>query len=127
MDLQSQMKKNDNWVTLLVIAGCLYGAVQTGSLPGQGLIVRDGSTTGGGEMKNPDDIFWFGESGPVWVEAAQTMERAKACVDALPLKTSGGYVLVDHRTGNSMSFEPNLRDGRRSAWRIEKATSSRVK
>jgi hypothetical protein len=84
------MKKGENLVTLLVIAGCLYGAVQTGSLLGQWLVIRDGSTTGGGKMKKPVDIFWFGESGPVWVEAAQTMERAKACVDALPLKTSGG-------------------------------------
>jgi hypothetical protein len=76
-------------------------------------------------MKKPVDIFWFGESGPVWVEAAPTMERAKACINASPLKTSGGYAVVDHRT--SMSFEPNLMDGRRSAWRTEKVTSRRVK
>jgi hypothetical protein len=55
------------------------------------------------------------------------MERATACINASPLKTSGGYAVVDHRTGNSMSFEPNLMDGRRSAWRTEKVTSSRVK
>jgi hypothetical protein len=85
------------------------------------------STPGGGKMKKPVDIFWFGESGPVWVDAAQTMERAKACVDALPLKSSGGYAAVDHRTGNSMSFEPNLSDDRRSAWRVEKATRNRAK
>ena len=82
---------------------------------------------GGGKMKKSVDIFWFGESGPVWVEAAPTMERAKACINASPLKTSGGYAAVDHRTGNSMSFEPNLLDGRRSAWRTEKAARSRVK
>jgi hypothetical protein len=85
------------------------------------------SGTAGWEMKKPVDIFWFGESGPVWVEAAQTMERAKACLDVLPLKTSGGYAVVDQRTGNRMSFEPDLRYGRRSGWRTEKATSSRVK
>ncbi|HWZ24510.1 MAG TPA: hypothetical protein VN037_04460 [Verrucomicrobiae bacterium] len=78
-------------------------------------------------MKKSVDIFWFGESGPVWVEAVRTMERAKACVDALPLKAAGGYVVVDQRTGNSMSFEPNLTDGRRSVWRTEKAARSRVK
>jgi len=78
-------------------------------------------------MEKPVDIFWFGESGPVWVEAAQTMERAKACVDALPLKTSGGYAVLDHRTGKRMCFEPNLRDGRRSGWRTEKPASNRVK
>jgi hypothetical protein len=78
-------------------------------------------------MKKSVDIFWFGESGPVWVETAQSIERAKACIDALPLKTSGGYAVVDHRTGTRMSFEPNLRYGRRSAWRTEKVTSSRVK
>src|ERR1700730_15562681 len=78
-------------------------------------------------MDKPVDIVWFGESGPVWVEAAQTMERAKACVDALPLKTSGGYAVVDHRTGKRMSFEPNLRYARRRVWQTEKAPSSRVK
>ena len=31
------MKKSENLVTLLVIADGLYGAVQTGSLLGQGL------------------------------------------------------------------------------------------
>jgi hypothetical protein len=78
-------------------------------------------------MKKRVDIFWFGESGPVWVEAAQTMERAKASIDALPLKTSGGYALLDQRTGKRMSFEPDSRYGRRSAWRTEKTTTSRVK
>ena len=78
-------------------------------------------------MKKPVDIVWFGESGPVWVEAVQTMERAKKCIDALPLKTSGGYAVVDQRTGTRMCFEPDLRDERRSAWRTEKTTSSRAK
>ena len=78
-------------------------------------------------MKKPVDIVWFGESGPVWVEAAQTIQRAKKCIDALPLKSSGGYAALDQRTRNCMSFEPNFKNGRRSAWRIEKATSSRVK
>jgi hypothetical protein len=78
-------------------------------------------------MEKRVDIFWFGESGPVWVEAAQTMERAKACIDAQPLKNSGGYAVVDQRTGNWMSFEPNLRHGRRSAWRTEKAVARREK
>jgi hypothetical protein len=78
-------------------------------------------------MKKPVDIFWFGESGPVWVEAAPTMEGAKACVDALPLKIWGGYALLDQRTGKRVSFEPDLRSGRRSAWRTEKTTSSRAK
>ena len=71
-------------------------------------------------MDKPVDIFWFGESGPVWVEAAQTMERAKACIAALPLNNSGGYAVLDHRTGKRMSFEPNLRAGRRGTWRTEK-------
>jgi len=78
-------------------------------------------------MEKPVDIFWFGESGPVWVAAAQSMERAKACIDALPLKSAGGYAVVDHRTGKRMSFEPDLRYGHRSVWRTEKATVSRVK
>ena len=78
-------------------------------------------------MKKSVDIFWFGESGPVWVEAARTVERAKACINASPLKTSGGYAVVDHRTGKSVSFEPNLIHGRRSAWRTEKVTGNKVK
>jgi hypothetical protein len=78
-------------------------------------------------MKKSVDIFWFGESGPVWVEAASTIERAKACINASPLKTSGGYAVVDRRTGNSMSFEQNLMDGRRSIWRTEKGSHRRVK
>jgi hypothetical protein len=78
-------------------------------------------------MKKTVDIFWFGENGAVWVEAAPTMERAKACIDALPLKTWGGYALLDQRTGKRVSFEPDLRSGRRSAWRTEQTTSSRAK
>jgi hypothetical protein len=78
-------------------------------------------------MKKPVDIIWFGESGPVWVEAAPTLERAKKCIDALPLKSSGGYAVLDQRTGKSMCFEPDLRDGRRSGWRTEKVTSTRAK
>jgi hypothetical protein len=64
---------------------------------------------------------------PVSFSALTTMERAKACLDALPLKTSGGYAVVDQRTGNRMSFEPNLRYRRRSGWRTEKSSGSRVK
>jgi hypothetical protein len=29
-------------------------------------------------MKKPFDIFWFGESGPNWIEAVETLETAEA-------------------------------------------------
>jgi hypothetical protein len=125
MDLLSLMEKELEWGYTIsnssVFIRCSTGRLRLRRKGGHS------SKPGGGKMKKPVDIFWFGESGPVWVEAAPTMERAKACVDALPLKTSGGYAAVDHRTGTSMSFEPNLMDGRRSAWRIEKTTRSRIK
>jgi hypothetical protein len=79
------MKKSQNVVTLIVIAGCCPVQYRPGPFSGKRYkVFRDGSTTGGGKMKKSVDIFWFGESGPVWVEAAQTMERAKACIDASP-------------------------------------------
>jgi hypothetical protein len=121
------MKNGQNLVIVLVIKDRLY-TVQCRPVwfLGAHRVIRVLGCSGGRKMKNPVDIFWFGESGPVWVEAAQTMEHAKACLDALPLKTSGGYAVVDQRTGNRMSFEPNLRYGRRSGWRTEKSSNSRV-
>jgi hypothetical protein len=54
-------------------------------------------------MEKPFDIFWLGESGPVWVEAVQTLERAKACINALLLKDSGMQCLTSEPEAASRS------------------------
>src|ERR1700687_1947440 len=120
MSLPCLMKNCHNLVIILLIAivyARQYRPAPFRAYRGNKVTGGTAVTAEGGKMKKSVDIFWFGESGPVWVEAVRTMERAKACVDALPLKAAGGYVVVDQRTGNSMSFEPNLMDGRRSVWR----------
>src|ERR1700716_3287429 len=35
-------------------------------------------------MKQPFDIFWFGETGRNWIEAVDTLEIAKAHIEKLP-------------------------------------------
>ena len=35
-------------------------------------------------MKQPFDIFWFGETGRNWIEAVDTLEIAKAHMAKLP-------------------------------------------
>jgi hypothetical protein len=32
-------------------------------------------------MKKPFDIFWYGESGPTWIEAVETLETAKTRIE----------------------------------------------
>jgi len=60
-------------------------------------------------MKNRFDIFWFGENGPVWIKAVETLETAKDQIEKLPQHDSGSYAVVDHRTGNCLSFAAKLR------------------
>jgi hypothetical protein len=36
------------------------------------------------EMKNRFDIFWFGENGPNWIKAVETLEIAKEQIEKLP-------------------------------------------
>jgi hypothetical protein len=59
-------------------------------------------------MKKPFDIIWFGESGPNWIEAVETLEAAKAHIEKLPQGQSGSYAVLDHRTGNRLSFATKL-------------------
>jgi hypothetical protein len=59
-------------------------------------------------MKQPFDIFWFRENGPKWIEAVETLETAKKHIEKLPLGNSGGYAVLDQRTGNRMSFAAKI-------------------
>lgn len=60
-------------------------------------------------MKKRFDIFWFGENGPNWVEAVETLETAKNKIDKLPQHDSGSYAVVDDKTGNRLSFAAKVR------------------
>ena len=60
-------------------------------------------------MSKRFDIFWFGENGPNWVEAVETLETAKNKIDKLPQHDSGSYAVVDHGTGNRLSFAAKVR------------------
>jgi hypothetical protein len=55
------------------------------------------------------DIFWFGQDGPSWINAVETLETAKNEIEKLPQHESGSYAVVDHRTGNRLSFAAKLR------------------
>ena len=55
------------------------------------------------------DIFWFGENGPNWINAVETLETAKEQIEKLPQNDSGSYAVVDQRTGNRISFAAKLR------------------
>lgn len=59
-------------------------------------------------MKNRFDIFWFGENGPNWIEAVETLEVAQARIANLPQATSGSYAVIDARTGNRLSFAAKM-------------------
>jgi hypothetical protein len=59
-------------------------------------------------MKKPFDILWFGEDGPTWIEAVDTLEIAKAHIDKLPQTNSGSYAVLDKRTGNRISFAAKI-------------------
>jgi hypothetical protein len=60
-------------------------------------------------MKKRFDILWFGENGPNWIEAVETLETAKDQIEKLPQNNSGSYAVVDHRTGNRLSFAAKIR------------------
>ena len=50
-------------------------------------------------MNHSYDILWFGESGPNWIEAVESMETAKARIAKMPQANSGSYAILDHRSG----------------------------
>jgi hypothetical protein len=59
-------------------------------------------------VKKPFDIFWFGENGPNWIVAVDTLEAAQAQIANLPQGASGSYAVLDQRTGNRISFASKL-------------------
>jgi len=61
------------------------------------------------KMMKRFNIFWFGENGPNWVEAVETLQTAKEQIEILPQNGSGSYAVVDHRMGNRLSFAAKLR------------------
>jgi hypothetical protein len=54
------------------------------------------------------DIFWFGENGPNWIDAVETLETAKDRIEKLPQNDSGSYAVVDYRMGNRLSLVSKL-------------------
>ncbi|MDP9147977.1 MAG: hypothetical protein M3N22_09970 [Acidobacteriota bacterium] len=60
-------------------------------------------------MEKPFDIFWFGDSGPSWVDAVSTLESARAYIEKLrPQNGPGGYGVFDQRTGKRITFAPKV-------------------
>jgi hypothetical protein len=60
-------------------------------------------------MRKRFDIFWFGDNGPTWIEAVETLETAKTCIEKLPQSNSGSYSVIDQRTGNRLPFAAKIR------------------
>jgi hypothetical protein len=52
------------------------------------------------------DIFWFGENGPNWVSAVESLESAKNQIEKLPQNDSGSYAVVD---SERITFAAKLR------------------
>ena len=59
-------------------------------------------------MKKPFDIFWFGDNGPNWIAAVDSLEAAQAQIANLPQGSSGSYAVLDQRTGGRISFASKL-------------------
>jgi hypothetical protein len=59
-------------------------------------------------MDKPFDIFWFGESGPIWIDSFATLESAERHIEALPQRNSGAYGVFDQRTARCTSFPARI-------------------
>ena len=57
---------------------------------------------------NSFDVFWFDENGTIWIGAVDTLEAAKAHIEALeksekqPQTKLGMYAVIDRRTGKTL-------------------------
>lgn len=70
-------------------------------------------------MIAPFDIFLTEAGGSLrWLEAAETLEDAKARVQELALCSPGEYVLLDQRTGNKIVIESDAVGGAPGANRL---------
>jgi hypothetical protein len=59
-------------------------------------------------MTPPFDIFQTETSGGVrWLEAAATLEDAKARVEELAARSPGEYLLLNQKTGNKLVIKLN--------------------
>ena len=75
-------------------------------------------------MEKPFDIFWFGDSGPTWIDAVTTLEIAKVRIETLPQPNSGSYGVLDQRTGRHISFVPRSKNTENSNEESEADRSS---
>jgi hypothetical protein len=65
----------------------------------------------GGFMIYLFDIFQTETGGSVrWLEAAKTLEDAKARVQELALRSPGEYVVLDQKTGNKLVINSDAVD-----------------
>jgi hypothetical protein len=53
-------------------------------------------------MIPPYDIFKVETTGSRWIEAAATLEDAKACVQRLGALSPGEYLIMSQKTGNKL-------------------------
>jgi hypothetical protein len=80
---------------------------------------QEQSTRRGKFMIAPFDIFLTEAGGSLrWLEAAETLEDAKARVQELALCSPGEYVLLDQRTGNKIVIESDAVGGAPGANRL---------
>jgi hypothetical protein len=80
---------------------------------------QEQSTPRGKFMIAPFDIFLTEAGGSLrWLEAAETLEAAKARVQELALCSPGEYVLLDQRTGNKIVIKSDAVGGAPGANRL---------
>ena len=57
---------------------------------------------------NNFDVFWFDENGTIWIGSVDTLEMAKAHIEALEKSEKqahaklGKYAVIDRRTGKTL-------------------------
>jgi hypothetical protein len=54
-------------------------------------------------------IFKVESDGPRWMEAAATMERARARVKILATSSPGEYIIANQKTGEKISIKPKIK------------------
>src|SRR5229473_5826276 len=55
------------------------------------------------------NIFKVESDGPRWMEAAATMERARARVKLLATSSPGEYIIANQKTGEKISIKPKIK------------------
>jgi hypothetical protein len=62
-------------------------------------------------MIPPYDIFMVETTGSRWIEAAATLEGAKARVQQLGALSQGEYLIMSQKTGNKLVIRPESAAG----------------